>query len=130
MVNECQKKGMKPLCDHPSYCRNDPKAVYIGQQSHISHHSYLNNDGYFPKGWSDLKDKFPSTFCTYTGNHGGAQKTLCTTGGGHSWQTVDGNREIMCAKAPPYKPDPPFSGTLGSRNGADAGEYKFQKVRI
>jgi hypothetical protein len=130
MVNECDKNGMKPLCDHPSYCRNDPKTVYIGQDSHISHHSYLNNDNYFPKGWSDVKGKFPTSFCTYTGNSGGAHQTLCTTGGGHSWQTVTGNREIMCAKAPPYQPDPPFSGILGSRNGADAGEYKFQKVRI
>jgi hypothetical protein len=128
-VSECNKQGMKPLCDHPSYCRNDAKAVYIGQDNHISHMPHFNQNSYFPNGWAELKDKFPSTFCTYTAQHGSADKHLCTTGGSHSWQTVEGNNEIMCAVAPPYKPDPPFSGNLGSRNGANAGVYKFQKVK-
>jgi hypothetical protein len=130
MVNACGKRGMKPLCDHPSYCRNDPKTVYIGQDNHISHMPHFNTVGYFPKGWAELKGKFPTTFCTYTGQHGGAAKNLCTTGGGHSWQTPHGNREMMCAKAPEYKPDLPFSGDLGSKNGANAGNYKFQKIRV
>jgi hypothetical protein len=130
MVNDCSKQGMKPLCDHPSYCKNDPKTVYIGQDQHISHMPHFNSVSYFPRGWAELKGKFPSTFCTYTGPHGSAAKSLCTTGGSHSWQTPAGNGEFMCAKAPPYKPDPPFSGDLGSRNGANAGTYKFQKLKI
>jgi len=130
MKDECSKKGMKPLCDHPSYCRNDANTVYIGQNNHIAHIPHLNQDSYFPKGWSELKGKFPKSFCAYTGNHGGAQKTLCTSGASHSWQDVNGHKDIMCAKAPAYKPDAPFSGDLGSKNGADSGEYTFQKIRI
>jgi cell division septation protein DedD len=130
MVNECAKVDMKPLCDHPSYCRGDPRAVYIGQTSHIAHTPYRNQDSYFPSGWSQVKGQFPSTFCTFTGSHGGADKSLCTTGGSHAWNTAAQNPEIMCAQAPPYKQDKPFSGALGSRNGANAGTYKFQKLRI
>jgi len=129
MINECQKIGMKPLCDNPSYCKNDANSVYIGQTYHIAHTPHRNIDSYFPSGWSDVKGNFPTTFCTYTGASGGASKTLCTTGGSHSWQSVTGNNEIMCAKAPPYIPDQPFSGFLGAKNGADAGKYTFQRVR-
>jgi hypothetical protein len=129
MIQECDKVGMKPLCDSPSYCKNDPKSVYIGQTLHIAHAPYRNIVSYFPSGWAELKGKFPQEFCTYTGHHGGTTKTLCTTGGSHSWQAVTGNREILCAKAPPYKPDPPFSGALGAKNGVAAGTYTFQRVR-
>jgi hypothetical protein len=129
MENACNKIGMKPLCDHPSYCANDPKAAYIGQAYHIAHKPHRDIDSYFPSGWSQMKTKFPSTFCTYTGPHGSNARTLCTTGGSHSWQAVSGNREIMCVKAPPYKPDPPFSGALGSRNGVPSATYTFQRVK-
>merc|ERR1712160_118689 len=129
-VDECAKKGMKPLCDHPSYCKSDPRATYIGQTNHIALLPHLNQDSYFPKGWAELKGKFPAEFCTFTGPHGGTGKTLCTSGSSHAWRTPSENKEIMCAKAPPYKPDAPFSGELGSRNGANAGEYKFQKIRV
>merc|ERR1711957_992421 len=130
MVNECDKKDMKPLCDHPSYCKTDPRAAYIGQTNHTALRPHLNQDSYFPKGWAELKGKFPAEFCTFTGPHGGTGKTLCTSGSSHAWRTPSENKEIMCAKAPPYKPDAPFSGELGSRNGANAGEYKFQKIRV
>jgi hypothetical protein len=129
-VNECSKKGMKPLCDHPSYCRADPRSTYIGQTNHISYGPHRNQDSYFPQGWAQLKGKFPEDFCTFSGPHGGTAKTLCTAGSSHAWRTAAENPEMMCVKAPPYKPDPPFSGELGSRNGANAGKYTFQKMRI
>merc|ERR1712232_1361908 len=129
-INECKKADMKPLCDHPSYCKSDARATYIGQTNHIAYPPHRNQDSYFPRGWSDLKGKFPSNFCTFTGPHGGTAKSLCTHGGSHAWRTAAENPEIMCVKPPPYKPDPPFSGTLGSKNQANAGKYTFQKVRI
>jgi hypothetical protein len=129
-IQECAKKGMKPLCDHPSYCRTDPRATYIGQTNHIAYKPHRVQDSYFPSGWSDLKGKFSDDFCTFTGNHGGQGKTLCTSGSSHAWQTPAQNPEIYCAKAPPYRPDPPFSGILGSKNRANAGKYTFQKVRV
>jgi len=129
-INECSKKGMKPLCDHPSYCKADPRATYIGQSNHIAYGPHRNQDSYFPQGWSQIKGKFPDEFCTFTGPHGGTARTLCTHGSSHAWRTPAELPEIMCVKAPPYKPDPPFSGELGSRNGAPGGKYTFQKVRI
>ena len=36
MIQQCAKHGMKPVCDHPSYCRHDPKAAYLGQDHHIA----------------------------------------------------------------------------------------------
>jgi hypothetical protein len=129
-INECAKKNMKPLCDHPSYCKSDARATYIGQTNHISYAPHRNQDSYFPKGWSELKGKFPSNFCTFTGPHGGTAKSLCTHGSSHAWRTATENPEVVCVKPPPYKPDPPFSGILGSKNTANAGKYTFQKVRI
>jgi hypothetical protein len=128
-INECAKREMKPLCDHPSYCKSDPRATYIGQTNHIAYGPHRNADSYFPEGWSQLKGKFPENFCTFTGPHGSTARTLCTSGNSHAWQTVAQNPEIMCAAAPPYKPDDPFSGELGSKNGMNAGEYTFQKIR-
>jgi hypothetical protein len=129
MLTECGKVGMKPLCDSPTYCKNDPKSVYLGQTNHIAHTPHRNVNSYFPDGWDELKAKFPTTFCTYTAHHGGAAKSLCTTGAGHSWQSVVGNPQILCAKAPAYRMDPPFQGELGSKSGSNAGLYKFQRVR-
>ena len=37
MINDCKKIGMKPVCDHPSYCKTDKNAVYIGQTHHLAH---------------------------------------------------------------------------------------------
>ena len=28
---------MKPVCDHPNYCKSDKEALYIGQTHHMSH---------------------------------------------------------------------------------------------
>jgi hypothetical protein len=130
MIAECAKVDMKPLCDHPSYCRNDANAVYIGQTYHIAYLPHLNQDSYFPSGWNELKQKFPKHFCTYTGSSGGRDKTLCTNGNSHSWQAAArGYQDIMCVLPPEYEQDDLFQGELGSRNGADAGLYKFQRVR-
>ena len=37
MVAECNKHQMKPVCDHPSYCKRDSKALYIGQAGFIGY---------------------------------------------------------------------------------------------
>merc|ERR1712232_1124564 len=119
---------MKPLCDNPSYCKTDEKSVYIGQTNHIAHKPHRDIDSYFPDGWSELKEKFPQTFCTYTAK-GNGNNALCTTGAGHAWKSVADNKEIVCARAPPYKQDPPFEGDIGDKNLNIAGLWKFQRVR-
>ena len=62
MINECGKKGMKPLCDHPSYCKADLRAVYIGQDNHMAYPLHRNTESYFPSGWSELEQQFPQEF--------------------------------------------------------------------
>ena len=42
MRDECAKIKMMPVCDHPSYCRNDANSYYIGQNSHLSYYGYRN----------------------------------------------------------------------------------------
>ena len=42
MVAECKKMDMRPVCEHPSYCRNDKAALYIGQYYHLSISPYRN----------------------------------------------------------------------------------------
>ena len=40
MVEACAAltpKGMKPVCDHPNYCKTDQKAIYIGQTQHLAY---------------------------------------------------------------------------------------------
>ena len=48
MIKECSKYGMKPVCDHPHYCKSDSKALYIGQTHHIAYPGHRNNNGYGP----------------------------------------------------------------------------------
>jgi len=50
----CEDMGMLPVCDHPSYCKDDANAWYIGQDHHISHGSHMQNNGYFPSGWNEI----------------------------------------------------------------------------
>ena len=45
MIQDCAKVGMKPVCDHPSYCKTDSKAVYIGQSHHVAYPGHRHNGG-------------------------------------------------------------------------------------
>merc|ERR1712242_452390 len=68
-VTECQKVGMKPICDHRSYCRNDKKSLYLGQDHHLAYPGHRNNNNFFPAGWSKVKHLWDG-MCTYTSNRG------------------------------------------------------------
>jgi len=37
MVDACKALGMKPVCDHPNWCKNDAKSLYIGQSGHLAY---------------------------------------------------------------------------------------------
>merc|ERR1711924_126405 len=94
MIKSCRKIGMKPLCDHPSYCKKDRRSIYIGQKHHIAHKPHRNRHGFFPSGWSKIKNKFPRRFCTFTAHHAGNHRSLCTNGNHHRWQTPQQNNRI------------------------------------
>ena len=64
MIEECMKIGMKPICDHPSYCRADKWSLYIGQTSQLDTESYRLTQT--PKNFCRLNDKF-TNMCFYSG---------------------------------------------------------------
>jgi len=124
MRRECRKLGMKPVCDHPKYCKNDRNALYIGQKHHISHPKQRNDDSGFPKGWSFIKDNFHGT-CLYTGGHGGG-KALCNYPfNTHSWRNLDDTfNTFVCGKVLRFKKK------LGSKNKVPENEYVFEMVKV
>jgi hypothetical protein len=67
MIKACSKYDMKPVCDHPSYCKNDKNALYLGQSSHIADKSIRDKANYHASGWSVIKDKWTG-LCSYTGS--------------------------------------------------------------
>ena len=99
-IKGCAKigKGWKPVCDHPSYCKNDKQAIYIGQSYHLAYGGHWNNN-YMPKGLLKYKRAFrQDSMCYYTGRHGGNHQALCARGGSHAWRRATQSPHYMCAK--------------------------------
>ena len=97
MITECKKAGMKPVCDHPSYCKNDAKSLYLGQAHHMAYRPHRNINSWFPSGWSSISSHW-NGLCTYTGAHGGNAKTLCNIPiNTHDWRAVSqSNPGFIC----------------------------------
>ena len=111
MVAECKKIGMKPLCEHPSYCRTDKKALYMGQYYHLPHKPYRNINSWFPSGWSKIRPFFEDGLCFYSGNNRG--NALCNIPtNSHAWKypkDVSGSSSIMCGVVTKDKAAPPLT---------------------
>jgi len=102
IVKDCNAIGMKPVCDHPSYCKTDADSFYVGQDHHFSHSPHRRTVSYFPSGWQNfVNDYYPETrgICAYTAHHNGWASTLCNGyGDSHAWRTSAQDHEFMCAK--------------------------------
>ena len=61
---------MKPVCDHPSSCKSDSAAIYLGQDKHLAFPPHRNNAGYVPAGFAAIKDRFAG-LCLYSGSANG-----------------------------------------------------------
>jgi hypothetical protein len=104
MIAECKKINMKPVCDHPSYCRNDKAALYLGQKGHLGYPPHRNSNKYKPTGWDQIQRSSYSAsnwdgLCYYTGNANG-NNALCNTPlSTHSWKNPSQyNPGFMCGK--------------------------------
>ena len=91
MIQQCLKYNMKPVCDHPNYCRNDLDALYIGQRSHITpygwHQSMDGINSWFPSGWSSISSHWDG-LCSYTAN-ANRNYALCNIPANtHSWRSA------------------------------------------
>ena len=125
MVKDCKVLGMKPVCDHPNYCKSDKEALYIGQTHHMSHGSQYNNAGYMPSGFDTIKSKFKG-MCYYTASHGGENALCNIPENTHAWlrpvTVAKAANKFVCAKVLASET---FVGTLGAKNGVPAQAYKF-----
>jgi hypothetical protein len=65
MIAKCKSFGMRPVCDHPAYCRNDKQSLYLGQSSHISYPGHRNHGGFGPTGFDKVRDNWKG-LCVYT----------------------------------------------------------------
>merc|ERR1719446_324857 len=116
---------MKPICDHPSYCKNSDESLYLGQDHHVSHTGQRNTGSYYPSGWDTIKDHWKGK-CTYT-RHGSSHGALCNNEtSDHFWLKASANsRGFICGMI-----DDPltFTADLGSKNGVAAHRYRFEEV--
>ena len=111
MRQECNNYGMKPVCDHPTYCKTDTNAVYIGQTYHVAHRGNRMNTGYYPAGWTATQwDKWgvnDPNWCVYTNSHNNqhSTKALCgKSGDSHQWLGWSSSRWFMCASISDNQP--------------------------
>merc|ERR1719162_2007129 len=89
---------MKPVCDHPSYCRKDSKSLYIGQSGHLAYPDHRNNGGFGPLGFAEIRDNWKG-LCSYTESANGNYALCNTPSNSHSWKTAkEYNPGFMCAK--------------------------------
>jgi hypothetical protein len=130
-------RGWKPVCDHPSYCRNDRKSIYLGQQHHMAYGGHWHKN-YMPRGLFVYKRAFRQDgMCYYTGNHGGKHRDLCARHNSHWWRTATQNRFYMCAKVTGrwnWHGSSRVIRTyhnirLAGRNGVPARRYTFREMR-
>eukprot|EP01048_Picozoa_sp_COSAG05_P004992 COSAG05_NODE_286_length_12159_cov_63.200249_1_plen_1966_part_10 len=119
MVASCKTVGMKPVCDHPSYCRTDGKAVYLGQANHIAYPPHRRINSWFPAGWKSISSKW-NGLCSYTNNANGNYALCNIPTNTHAWRTpAQYNPGFICAV------QETFSAKLGAKNGAPSSRYNF-----
>ena len=125
MVAECSKYGMKPVCDHPTYCKNDKAALYLGQAGHIAYPPHRNTDSYFPSGWSSIKSHWTG-LCSYTAKGKGNYALCNIPTSSHAWVSPGSSlrRDFICGRWAEVS----FRAKLGPRNGVAGREYDFRRA--
>ena len=99
MRSACSGVGMKPVCDHPSYCKNDANALYIGQSSYLAYRPYRNTNNYVPVGFAAVRDNW-NDLCSYTNNANGNYAACNIPSNSYSWRyPAQYNPGFMCGKS-------------------------------
>merc|ERR1711990_755550 len=98
MIEACNKVGMKPVCDHRAYCRNDKNSLNIGQTHHIAYKPHRNNNNYMPGGFAAIADMWDG-LCSYTANANGNYALCNIPINTHAWRHQGQvNPGFICAK--------------------------------
>ena len=87
MRTQCAKIGMKPVCDHRSYCFVDSaQSVFIGQTHHLGFPRHRHDSRYMPDGFAAIAKHWDG-LCSYCNNQQSG-KALCNIPiNTHSWRT-------------------------------------------
>ena len=96
MEKECEKHHMKPVCGHQSYCKTNPKTVFIGQTNQLSVKTQRTAFTEWPNGWTTSQaNRWSTTHCAWSNANGNS--ALCgTSTTAHSWQPWSANKWFMC----------------------------------
>jgi hypothetical protein len=98
MVAACEAVGMKPVCDHPSYCKTDQKALYIGQSGHLAYKPHRNSNNYVPAGFSGIRNYWTG-LCSYTAKANGNYALCNIPANSHGWKDPKtANPGLVCGK--------------------------------
>ena len=126
MLVLCSAIGMKPVCEHRSYCGKDSKSLFIGQEHHLSYPPHRRNEGFVPRGFKAIESRWNGR-CNYANNAASARGLCNIPGNTHSWRTPgQANPGFICGTTGLRT----FVGYLGAKNGAQAREYRFSQVRL
>ena len=118
MISTCKKSGMKPVCDHPSYCKNDRNAVYIGQTGHLAYPPHRHHKNYAPAGLDKIHHLW-NGHCSYTGKANGNSALCNIPANSHSWRKPSQvNPGFICAKV--EGGGATMTAHLGAKNGVKA----------
>jgi hypothetical protein len=126
MIAGCKRLGMKPVCDHRNYCKNDKQALYIGQTHHLAYKPHRAAN-YVPTGFDKIHHLW-NGHCSYTG-HANGNSALCNIpANSHSWRKPSQvNIGYVCGKIVGGSPPPPVTSVggakavhLGAKNGVKA----------
>ena len=126
MIKQCKRYGMKPVCGHPSYCKTDTAAIYLGQRLHLSYPKHNKDTVKRIPGIDKIMHKFKGR-CVYTGK-ANKDKALCNIPvNTHTWRTpAQANPGFLCAKIV----DGMFKVQLGGKNGVRAHSYEFKIANL
>jgi len=131
MIQSCNSKGMKPVCNNPNSCKSDPKALYIGQQGSMSDRPRRFDAKYFPGGWAKIRSQWDvAGRCFYTGQEKPG-KALCNTASGRAdWKSLgDDEDSFVCGRIlRNHSSEMPFEAKLGKMFGIPERTYEFQVV--
>jgi hypothetical protein len=126
MVAGCKQFGMKPVCDHRQYCKNDKQALYIGQTNHIAYAPHRHNKGYMPSGFDQVQHLW-NGLCSYTAKARGNYALCNIPANTHAWRTpAQANPGFMCGKIEGQA----VHVRLGAKNNVAAHTYEFKVAHL
>ena len=115
--------GMKPVCDNPTYCAVDTKALYLGNTYSLTYPRYRTGT-YVPSGFDSIAAVWNS-LCAYTATANGNRAMCNTPSTSQAWrEPKDFNPGFVCGKSIQ------FSTMLGPLNGVSGREYTFAIGRV